>query len=153
MVGVGLQLTKGPDTPIPYLAELGKQTGRTIAAACMFHSATSPEASVKEMEMIDAAAADGVSIWGQVSPAPLNMEFQLLSPYPFEGLESWRIEAMSVVNQPEAYRAVLSDPAFRAKPQTSALHNPALQLLTELTIFSLQVRRSRLRSTASTRAG
>ena len=77
---VVLQLTKGPDTPIPYLAELGKQTGRTIAAACMFHSATSPEASVKEMEMIDAAAADGVSIWGQVSPAPLNMEFQLLSP-------------------------------------------------------------------------
>ena len=65
--------------------------------------------------MIDAAAADGGSIWGQVSPAPLNMEFQLLSPYPFEGLESWRIEAMSVVNQPEVYRAVLSDPAFRSK--------------------------------------
>ena len=53
-------------------------------------------------------------------PPPLHcfsMESKcfLAVPDPFEGLESWRVQAMPLVNQPAAYRAVLSDPAFRAK--------------------------------------
>ena len=46
---------------------------------------------------IDEAKARGVSLWGQVSPAPLNMEFSLASPYPFEGLKAWQAQAMPLV--------------------------------------------------------
>ncbi len=48
---------------------------------------------------------------GQVSCCPLTMDFTLASPYPVEGLASWR---PALGKRGDALRAVLADPAFRA---------------------------------------
>ena len=45
-------LTKGPATPIPYLADLAEKTGKVISTACMFHSASHPTATFDEMAQV-----------------------------------------------------------------------------------------------------
>ena len=96
-----------------YLADLAERTGTVTAVACMFHNASHPTGTFHEIEEIEAAAAQGVSLWGQVSPAPLNMEFTLESPYVFEGLLTWQQHAMPWVSERTRYCAQLADTQWR----------------------------------------
>jgi N-acyl-D-amino-acid deacylase len=120
-------LTKGAHTPIPFLESLASRSGRPVMVAALLHNGTNPGAVFDDLDAIAAACARGRRLLGQVSCCPLTMDFTLASPYPVEGLQSWR-PALGLAG--DALIAVLSDPAFRttvrielAAPTTFRLFN------------------------------
>jgi N-acyl-D-aspartate/D-glutamate deacylase len=104
-------LTKGGHTPVPFLESLAAATGRPVMVAALLHNGANPDAVFKDLDAIAAANARGHRLLGQVSCCPLTMDFTLASPYPVEGLASWK-PALGLAG--EALKAVLRDPAFRA---------------------------------------
>jgi N-acyl-D-amino-acid deacylase len=64
-----------------------------------------------DLDAISAANTRGRRLIGQVSCCPLTMEYTLASPYPVEGLASWK---PALGKQGAALEAVLADPQFRA---------------------------------------
>ncbi len=104
-------VTKGGQMPVPFLEEMSAQSGRPVMIAALLHNSTNPQAVFKDLQAITAANERGRKLIGQVSCCPLTMDFTFLSPYPVEGLQSWK-PALGI--QGEALRQVLADPAFRA---------------------------------------
>lgn len=104
-------LTKGGHTPVPFLESLSAQSGRPVMIAALLHNSTNPRAVFDDLDAIAAANARGRRLLGQVSCCPLTMDFTLASPYPVEGLQSWK-PALGLAGA--ALVAVLADPAFRA---------------------------------------
>jgi N-acyl-D-amino-acid deacylase len=103
-------LTKGGHTPLPFLESLAARTGRPVMVAALLHNSVNPGAVFDDLDAIAAANARGHRLLGQVSCCPLTMDFTLASPYPVEGLVSWkRALGLSGV----ALRRVLTDPTFR----------------------------------------
>jgi N-acyl-D-amino-acid deacylase len=120
-------LTKGGDTPVPFLESLAASSGRPVMVAALLHNGTNPRAVFDDLDAISAANTRGHALIGQVSCCPLTMEFTLASPYPMEGLQSWRA---ALGRSGESLQAVLRDPAFRnavraelATPTTFRLFN------------------------------
>lgn len=110
-VGHGLfMLTKGGHTPIPFLEELAAQSGRPVVVAALLHNSTNPEAVFSDLDAIEQARQRGHRMAGAISPCPLTNDFTLRSPYPLEGLKSWK-PALSLSG--DAYCQVLADQAFR----------------------------------------
>ena len=103
-------LTKGGHTPIPFLESLAAATGRPVMVAALLHNSVNPTAVFADLEAIAAANARGHRLLGQVSCCPLSMDFTLASPYPVEGLASWK-PALGLAGA--ALEAVLADKAFR----------------------------------------
>jgi N-acyl-D-aspartate/D-glutamate deacylase len=103
-------LTKGGQTPIPFLESLAAATDRPVMVAALLHNSTNPDAVFKDLAAIGEANGRGRRMLGQVSCCPLSMDFTLASPYPVEGLASWK-PALGVAG--EALEAVLADPEFR----------------------------------------
>ena len=83
-------LTKGGHTPIPFLESLAAATGRPVMVAALLHNSVNPRAVFDDLDAIAAANARGHRLLGQVSCCPLTMDFTLASPYPVEGLASWK---------------------------------------------------------------
>ena len=83
-------LTKGADTPIPFLESLAADSGRPVMVAALLHNSTNPQAVFDDLAAIAAANTRGHRLIGQVSCCPLTMDFTLQSPYPAEGLQSWQ---------------------------------------------------------------
>lgn len=109
--GRGLfMLTKGGQTPIPFLEELAAESGRPVVIAALFHNSTNPRAVFAELDAIAAANARGRKLFGSVSCCPLSFDFTMRSPYPIEGLDAWR-PALGL--QGDALKARLGDPGFR----------------------------------------
>ena len=104
-------LTKGGHTPVPFLESLAASSGRPVMIAALLHNATNPGAVFADLDAIAAACARGHRVLGQVSCCPLTMDFTLASPYPVEGLKSWK-PALGLSG--DALMAALADPAFRA---------------------------------------
>jgi N-acyl-D-aspartate/D-glutamate deacylase len=127
-VGRGVfMLTKGGQTRIDFLESLAADSGRPVVIAALLHNRTNPQAVFADLDAIAAADARGRALLGAVSCCPLTMDFTLRSPYPVEGLASWR-PALGLAGG--ALRAVLADPAFRdgvraelAAPATFRLFN------------------------------
>ncbi len=120
-------LTKGGHTPMPFLENLAAGSGRPVMVAALLHNGTNPQAVFNDLDAISAANARGHSLIGQVSCCPLTMDFTLASPYPVEGLESWK-PALGL--QGAALKAVLAQRGFRdavraelAAPATFRLFN------------------------------
>jgi N-acyl-D-amino-acid deacylase len=103
-------LTKGGHTPVPFLESLAASTGRPVMVAALLHNSVNPDAVFKDLDAIAAANARGHRMLGQVSCCPLSMDFTLASPYPVEGLASWK-PALGVSGA--ALEAVLADRSFR----------------------------------------
>ena len=103
-------VTKGGQMPVSLLEEMSARSGRPVMIAALLHNPMNPLAVFKDLEAIAAANQRGRQLIGQVSCCPLTMDFTLASPYPVEGLASWK-PALGV--QGEALKAVLSDKAFR----------------------------------------
>jgi N-acyl-D-amino-acid deacylase len=103
-------LTKGGHTPMPLLESLAAATGRPVMVAALLHNATNPGAVFADLDAIAAANARGHRLLGQVSCCPLTMDFTMASPYPVEGLASWK-PALGLAG--EALKAVLGHRAFR----------------------------------------
>lgn len=120
-------LTKGGQTRIDFLEELSALSGRPVVIAALLHNKTNPQAVFGDLDAIAAANGRGRPLVGAVSCCPLTMDFTLHSPYPVEGLVSWK-PALGLKG--EAFRARLADPAFRdamraeiAAPTTFRLFN------------------------------
>ena len=120
-------VTKGGQMPVPFLEDMAKQSGRPVMIAALLHNSTNPEAVFKDLDNIASANTRGHRLIGQVSCCPLTMDFTLASPYPVEGLQSWK-PALGL--QGDALKTVLKDKAFRqsvraeiAAPTTFRLFN------------------------------
>jgi N-acyl-D-aspartate/D-glutamate deacylase len=104
-------VTKGGQMPVKFLEEMAARSGRPVMIAALLHNGTNPQAVFRDLDAISAANTRGRRLIGQVSCCPLSMDFTLASPYPVEGLASWR-PALGASG--EALEAVLADPSFRA---------------------------------------
>ena len=120
-------LTKGGHTRIDFLEELAAASGRPVVIAALLHNRTNPDAVFADLEAIAQANARGRPLHGAVSCCPLTMDFTLHSPYPVEGLQSWK-PALGLKG--EAFKAMLARPEFRdairaelAAPATFRLFN------------------------------
>ena len=83
-------LTKGGQTPVPFLESLAADSGRPVMVAALLHNSTNPQAVFNDLDAIAAANTRGHPLIGQVSCCPLTMDFTMQSPYPVEGLKSWK---------------------------------------------------------------
>ena len=108
-------LTKGGHTPVPFLESLAADTGRPVMVAALLHNGVNPDAVFRDLDAIAAANARGHRLLGQVSCCPLTMDFTLASPYPVEGLASWK---PALGRAGAELMSVLRDPAFRAGVRT-----------------------------------
>ncbi len=114
-------LTKGGHTRIDFLETLAEQSGHPVIVAALLHNSTNPGAVFADLDAIAAARGRGREMVGAVSPCPLTNDFTLHSPYPVEGLESWRpllalkgeafIAALQSTERRNAIRLELSRPA------------------------------------------
>jgi N-acyl-D-aspartate/D-glutamate deacylase len=105
-------VTKGGQMPVALLEDMAAQSGRPVMVAALLHNGTNPQAVFRDLDAIAQANVRGRRLTGQVSCCPLTMDFTLASPYPVEGLQSWK-PALGLTG--EALAAVLHDPAFRAR--------------------------------------
>jgi N-acyl-D-aspartate/D-glutamate deacylase len=83
-------LTKGAHTSMSFLESLAAESGRPVMVAALLHNATNPRAVFDDLDAIAQANARGRVLIGQVSCCPLTMDFTMQSPYPVEGLASWK---------------------------------------------------------------
>jgi len=103
-------LTKGGHTKMPFLEQLAAATGRPVMVAALLHNSVNAGAVFDDLDAIAAANARGHRLIGQVSCCPLTMDFTLASPYPVEGLASWK-PALGLAG--DELKTVLGDRAFR----------------------------------------
>jgi N-acyl-D-amino-acid deacylase len=103
-------VTKGGQMPVAFLEEMAARSGRPVMIAALLHNSTNPQAVFNDLDAIAGANARGHRLTGQVSCCPLTMDFTLASPYPVEGLQSWK-PALGLAG--DALKAVLAQPAFR----------------------------------------
>jgi N-acyl-D-aspartate/D-glutamate deacylase len=120
-------LTKGGHTRVDFLESLAATTGRPVMIAALLHNGTNPRGVFDDLDAIAAANARGHRLLGQVSCCPLTMDFTLASPYPVEGLASWK-PALGAGG--DALKATLASKRFRdavraelATPTTFRLFN------------------------------
>jgi len=104
-------LTKGGHTPVPFLESLAADGGRPVMIAALLHNSTNPQAVFDDLDAIAAANARGHPLIGQVSCCPLTMDFTMQSPYPVEGLKSWK-PALDLHG--DALKVMLASQNFRA---------------------------------------
>ena len=103
-------LTKGGHTRVAFLESLAAASGRPVMIAALLHNGTNPQAVFDDLDAITAANSRGHKLIGQVSCCPLTMDFTMRSPYPFEGLHSWK-PALGLHG--DALKSVLAGHAFR----------------------------------------
>jgi N-acyl-D-aspartate/D-glutamate deacylase len=126
-VGRGvLMITKGTQTPVPWLEELSARAGRPFVVAALLHSNLTPEATFEDLENIGQACARGRRLYGAVACTPLKFEFTMREPYVFEGLKAWQ-PAMTA--QGEEVRRIYRDPVFRAAVKAE-LSTPSRRMFT-----------------------
>ena len=103
-------LTKGAHTRVAFLESLAAASGRPVMIAALLHNSVAPGAVFDDLDAIAAANARGRRLLGQVSCCALTMDFTLASPYPVEGLASWK---PALGKSGAELAAVLADRAFR----------------------------------------
>jgi N-acyl-D-amino-acid deacylase len=120
-------LTKGAQTSLEFLESLAKSSKRPVLVAALLHNSTNPQVAINELDTLAAANQRGQRMWGQVSCCPLTMDFTMMSPYPVEGLQSWKA-ALGLHG--EALKDLLKSKSFRdrvrqelAQPSTFRLFN------------------------------
>ena len=120
--GKGIYMvTKGGQMPVSFLEDMSAQSGRPVMIAALLHNSTNPDAVFKDLDAITQANTRGRQVVGQVSCCPLTMDFTFQSPYPVEGLQSWKpalglshkalIEKLSDTNFRNQVRAELTTTA------------------------------------------
>ncbi len=103
-------LTKGGHTPIAFLERLAAESARPVVVAALLHNSTNPRVVFDDLDAIALARARGRRMAGAISCCPLSFDFTMRSPYPLEGLETWK-PALGLA--PDKFRAKLREPAFR----------------------------------------
>ncbi len=103
-------VTKGGDMPVSLLEDMAAAAQRPVMIAALLHNSTNPTSVFKDLDAIATANKRGRKLIGQVSCCPLSMDFTLVSPYPVEGLQSWK---PALGKSGDALKAVLADASFR----------------------------------------
>jgi len=150
-------LTKGSHTRIAFLESLAAATRRPVMVAALLHNSVAPRAVFDDLDAIAAANARGHRLLGQVSCCALTMDFTLASPYPVEGLASWK---PALGKSRDALRTVLADADFRAgvraelkTPTTFRLFNSEWDKVHVVETASAGLARHEQRSIAAIAAG
>ena len=103
-------VTKGAQMKVALLEQMAARARRPVMIAALLHNSTNPGAVFADLDAISAANERGHRLIGQVSCCPLTMDYTMASPYPVEGLASWK-PALGL--QGRQLCAVLADPVFR----------------------------------------
>ena len=80
------QITKGSSTSIEFIEELSALSGRPVQVCPMLQDPGHPADVFDCMDAYAAATSRGREIYGQVTPFPEIMDFNLREPYPLESL-------------------------------------------------------------------
>ncbi len=106
-----IQTTLGPGLLFDQLEQLATETGAPICWAALLAGFAFSKASHHEQRARSAALRDkGLAVTAQVSPRPLNFEFQFKEPFALESMSLFR--PISAANFDEKKR-LYADPAFR----------------------------------------
>ena len=84
------QITKGVSPTIEELEQLAESASRPMQICPMLQDPGQPEVVFNDMASISAAQNRGRELYGQVSPFPEILEFNLREPYPMESIQAWR---------------------------------------------------------------
>jgi N-acyl-D-amino-acid deacylase len=103
-------VTKGAQMPVALLEEMAARSRRPVMIAALLHNGTNPGAVFADLDAISAANERGHRLIGQVSCCALTMDYTMASPYPVEGLASWK---PALGKQGKHLCATLASPAFR----------------------------------------
>ncbi len=107
------QITKGAATSIEFIEELATLSRRPVQICPMLQDPGHPADVFDCMDAYAVAASFGRELYGQVTPFPEIMDFNLREPYPLESLTSWQ-PAMAASSDEERM-AVFRDPSFRQR--------------------------------------
>ncbi|HEX7273947.1 MAG TPA: amidohydrolase family protein [Casimicrobiaceae bacterium] len=118
-------LTKGGHTSMSFLESLAAESGRPVLVAALLHNGTNPRGVFDDLDAIASANRRGHKLIGQVSCCPLTMDFTMLSPYPVEGLQSWK-GALGLHGDP--LKVVLASRAFRDGVRAELASSAAFRL-------------------------
>jgi N-acyl-D-aspartate/D-glutamate deacylase len=118
-------LTKGGHTRVALLESLAAASGRPVMIAALLYNSTNPQPVFDDLDAITAANNRGRKLIGQVSCCPLTMDFTMHSPYPFEGLQSWK-PALGL--RGDALKAMLAGKGFRSGIRSELASTTAFRL-------------------------
>jgi N-acyl-D-amino-acid deacylase len=118
-------VTKGAQMPVALLEQMAARARRPVMIAALLHNGTNPDAVFADLDAISAANERGHRLIGQVSCCPLTMDYTMASPYPVEGLASWK-PALGL--QGKRLCAVLASPAFRQGVRNELAASSAFRL-------------------------
>jgi N-acyl-D-aspartate/D-glutamate deacylase len=108
-----LQTTLGPGLLLEQLEQLAQETGASISwSALLAGSAFGKSGHKAQLAKSEELAARGLRIAPQVTPRPLNFEFQFREPTILEGMSFFKPVAAADFN---GKVALYRDPAFRAQ--------------------------------------
>jgi len=108
-----LQTTLGPGLLLDQLEQLAGETGASISwSALLAGSAFGKSGHKAQLVKSDEMAGRGLRIAPQVTPRPLNFEFQFKEPTILEGMTFFKPVAAADF---QGKRALYRDPAFRAQ--------------------------------------
>lgn len=108
-----IQATVGPELTFERFAELNTVSGCPVTwTALLAGAALTNESATEQLAQSEQLVRDGFAVFPQVTPRPLNFEFQLEAPFIFESMRMFR--PISEADH-EGKKAIYADSAFRAK--------------------------------------
>lgn len=119
-------LTKGAHTTMAFLESLAAHSRRPVMVAALLHDNLNPERIFRELDQIEEATKRGNQMHGQISCAPMTLEFTLDAAYPFEILSTWQ-SAIPNYDNPRALEALYASDEFRAGVRADLLRDVAIR--------------------------
>lgn len=108
-----VQATIGPELAFDEFAAINRATGRPVSwTALLAGAALTDEDAAAMLARSEALQQRGYAVVPQVTPRPLNFEFQLEAPFIFEAMRMFR--PVSEADH-EGKKTIYRDPEFRAR--------------------------------------
>lgn len=108
-----IQATVGPDLTFEQFAELNTISGCPVTwTALLAGAALTNESATEQLARSEQLLRDGFNVIPQVTPRPLNFEFQLEAPFIFESMRMFK--PVSEADH-DGKKAIYADPDFRMK--------------------------------------
>ena len=108
-----IQATVGPTLSYDEFRELNEVSGCPVTWTALLAGAAINEGTASEqLKHSEALIADGYDVIPQVTPRPLNFEFQLAAPFVLEPLRLFKPVSQA---DHEGKKRIYADPEFRAK--------------------------------------
>ena len=105
------QLTVGPSVSSDFLESIAEQNNCAVFQTAALFNDTFPDRAPKMVRDSAGAQARGNAMWAQVSCQPLSMEFDLMTAFPMQSLDSWH--ALIDLDK-KSFKRKIKDQSFRA---------------------------------------